>query len=403
MKTGIPKLDELLDGGIKDHSSVLFCADPGVANQAFAQQFLFHILDQGHKGLYFTNNKPPSIIRKVLKEYGWNPEQFEKNKTLYFIDDFSALSSQASKEAFVVAQPTDFNQIESTLISAFQRLKNKNMVLVFDSLSSLIDLNGTDKIIFEHLKKWIKNAKENNIAPVFLFTRWPYGDAFIKNIGNLFDCVIDLKAIERKVILRNYFTVSKAKWLKKIEKVEIPFKIIKPGGIKVYIPKILVTGPFNAGKTSFIHSASTKAVSVDRFGTTIALDHGHVNYKGFAADLFGTPGQERFDPILEYLGGESLGVIIVVDSTKPDSFSRAKDMLEKANAVGLPSVLVANKADLKDALKPEQIRKKMKLPKEIPIVPIVAQNLNQAKKGRPCQLKKQDIQKVLEKLFEMVV
>ncbi|MCK4589864.1 MAG: GTP-binding protein [Nanoarchaeota archaeon] len=403
MKTGIPKLDGLLNGGIKEKSSVLFCADPGVTNQEFAQQLLFTCLQEGHKGLYFVNNKSPQIIKKVLQEYGWHPEKFEKTKQLYFIDDFSALSAQTSHETFIVNQPTDFNQIEATLLSAFQKLKNKNMVFIFDSLSSLIDLNGTDKKIFNYLKKWLKAAQENNITPLFLFTQWPYGKAFIKNIRELFDCIVDLKAIERKIILRNYFTISKAKWLKQIKPVEIPFKVTKPGGIKVYIPKILVTGPFNAGKTSFVHSASIKAVSVDRFGTTVALDHGHVDYHGFAADLFGTPGQERFDPILKHLGGESIGVIIVVDSTKPEDFVRAKHMLELTKTTGLPSIIVANKANLKGALKPAEIRSKMKLSKEIPIIPLVAQNLNLVKDGKPCQLKEQDIQKVLEKLFKMVI
>lgn len=405
MKTGIARLDNLLDGGIREKSSVLFCADPGVINQAFAQQLLFTCLQEGHKGLYFTNNKSPPIIKKLLKEYGWNPDKFEKSKKLHFIDDFSALSSQTSHESFVVNDPTNLDQIQTTLFSAFQKLKNKNMTFIFDSVSSLVDLRGTDKKIINHLKEWIKEAQKNNITPLFLFTQWPYGDKFIKDLRSLFDCIIDVKAVEKKVILRNYFVVSKAKWLKKTKKVEVPFKVTKPGGIKVYIPKILVTGPFNAGKTSFIHSASTKAVSVDRFGTTIALDHGHVDYQGFVADLFGTPGQERFDPILHYLSRESLGVIVVVDSTEPIGFARASDMLEKTKTTGLPAILVANKANLKGALKPEQIRKKMKLPKEIPIIPVVAQDLSQFNphKKQPIELNPGDIGCVLKKLFEMVV
>ena len=40
-------------------------------------------------------------------------------------------------------------------------------------------------------------------------------------------------------------------------------------------------------------------------GTTIAMDHGYLDYKGFAADVYGTPGQEKFDPILEFLAEEA--------------------------------------------------------------------------------------------------
>ena len=199
-----------------------------------------------------------------------------------------------------------------------------------------------------------------------------------------------------------YFTVPKIKDKKPIKK-GVPFKIAVPGGVRVYIPKILITGPYNAGKTSFIHSASTRAVSVDRLGTTIALDHGHVDHAGFAVDLFGTPGQERFDPILKLLGGEALGVILVIDSTNQGGFSRAKEMLEKTRTQGLPTVVVANKTNLKGSLSVNEIRKKMKLPKDIPMVPVVAQNLALVRKNHPCQLKKDDVKKVLDELFERVV
>jgi hypothetical protein len=170
-----------------------------------------------------------------------------------------------------------------------------------------MDVANSEDAVLGFLKRLSALTAEKKVTLVSLFTQWPYDASTIKEVEDRFDCVIRLKAIEQKVILRSYFSVDKVKWLERIERRDIPYKVISPGGVKVFIPKILVTGPFNAGKTSFIHSASIRAVSVDRLGTTVALDHGHVDYKGFAVDLFGTPGQERFDPIVELLGGESLG------------------------------------------------------------------------------------------------
>ncbi len=144
----------------------------------------------------------------------------------------------------------------------------------------------------------------------------------------------------------------------------------------VYIPKILVTGPYNAGKSTFVKKISKRAVSVDRkalsaFPTTIALDIGHLEYKGFIADVFGTPGQERFDLLLDVLGRESVGAFIIVDSTAPQTFARAKEMIRKTRAEAIPKVLVANKQDLPGALSPEEIREKMKLGEEVPIIPAI--------------------------------
>jgi small GTP-binding protein len=401
--TGIPKLDDLLDGGIRQNKSILFYTYPGVENLPFAFQLLYTRLERGDHVLYFVNNKKPDTVRFMLNNYDFDISKYEKNKKFAFLDAYSGLFGLNSKERFSVKDPSKIDDIQKELSKALKQLKKNNTAIIFDSLSHLIDACGTPDSVISCLNKCMPNIQKLNATPVFLFTAWAYDKILLNQVRNAFNCVVDLKAIERKVILRNYFNVSKADWIKKIQKQDIPFKITKPGGVKIYIPKILVTGPYHAGKTSFIHSASTRAVSVNRLGTTVALDHGHVDFNGFAVDLWGTPGQERFDPILELLGGESLGVVVVVDSTNPKGFIRAKEMLELTKTSGLPSVIAANKADMKGALKPNEIRKKMNLPDDIPIIPVVADNLKKVKENEPCKLRQKDIESILSKLFEMVV
>jgi len=101
-----------------------------------------------------------------------------------------------------------------------------------------------------------------------------------------------LRLIEERVIIGQGFMVAHSSWSEPSDTMVL-FFVVQPG---VYIPKILVTGPYNAGKSSFVKKISKKSVSVDRkalsaFPTTIALDIGHLEYKGFVADVFGTPGQ----------------------------------------------------------------------------------------------------------------
>jgi small GTP-binding protein len=163
----------------------------------------------------------------------------------------------------------------------------------------------------------------------------------------------------------------KANWTDAVRKF-ILFKVLKPGGVRAYIPKILVTGPFDAGKSTFVHALSTRAVSVDRLGTTIALDHGHVDHKGFAADIFGTPGQARFDPIIKLISGEAMGVFLVLDSTRAEDFARGKQMLEITRSFGLPVVIIANKQDCDGTLTLEDIRGQLDMPENMVIMPAVA-------------------------------
>jgi uncharacterized protein len=165
-----------------------------------------------------------------------------------------------------------------------------------------------------------------------------------------------------------YFVVERAQGAPVREPRPRLFKALKPGGVHVYVPKIVVTGPYNAGKSSFIHAISDTAVSADHLGTTVALDHGRITLEGLTADIFGTPGQARFDPILRIVGGQAVGVIVVVDSTKPDSLDRARDMLQQMWRQGLPAIIAANKQDLPGALTPAEVARLMDPPQGIKVV-----------------------------------
>ncbi|HIE33577.1 MAG TPA: GTP-binding protein [Candidatus Altiarchaeales archaeon] len=401
-KTNIPRLDEFLHGGLKSNTVTVLWATPGIDNAPFAYQAIMERLGEGDYCLYVNQSKAGSTIEREIEHYGWNVKPYKDKGQFVFLDAYSSLVNSKSDEKFYVENPRDVKSITERLRKALEGTEDKHTLLVYDSISTLIDHCG-DKSLDE-IKEWKKIFKEKNATGMFMFTEWPYEEQVLNKLKLLSDAIVQLKAIEEKVILREFFIVSKVAWNGKTKKgVSVPFKIAVPGGVRVYIPKILVTGAFNAGKSSFVHSASTRAVSVDRLGTTIALDHGHVDYRGFSVDLFGTPGQERFDPILELLGGESLGVIAIVDSTNPSSLTRVKEMLEKSKSAGLPSVIVANKANLEGAMSVDEIREKMKLLKEIPIIPTTAENLSEVKEGEPVKLREDDVHAVLDALFSKIV
>lgn len=383
IQTKIPQLDNLLNGGIKKGSLTCLWIKPGLDGTAFAYQ-IANSASQTNKVFYIVNSKAPDTASAELSSFGF------KGK-INFIDSYSALVNKESKSNLSIGNPKDINEVIKDISVIVKKITNP--VIILDSLSTLIDLTGENTDFLAQLKQ----LKSTTLC---LFTEWPYKPNFISSIKNVFDNIIEIKSVEEKLFFRQYFGVSKIS-SKEISGQAIPYKITKPGGIKIYIPKVLVTGPFGAGKTSFIHTSSEKAVSVDRLGTTIALDHGHVKYKDFAVDLFGTPGQQRFDPILKLLGGESLGVIVVISAIDPEGFPRAIEMMKKAKVYGLPVVFAANKANLRGALKPEQIKKRLGIEEDV--IPITAKDLTKVQPGLPCQLKEEDIEKILDVLFSRLL
>lgn len=367
VETGIPRLDDLLGGGVPMGKSLLYYVHPGVEGNVFGMQTLCHNLDNGRKGVFVTSTNDPDHLRAYFGDFSWNTEKYRDNFTV--VDAYSRLIGAESKEKYVVEDPSNIESYDET----FQRVieENSRSVVVVGSLSTIMDLCGEAETL-EYIEIWNKYIMLNDCVGIYNFTAWPYSEETLKKLKEeLFNSVVLVGGIAERFIYGQYYGVLKADWTKVVEKCVL-FKVIKPGGVKAYIPKLLVTGPFDAGKSTFVQALSTRAVSVDRLGTTVALDHGHVDHKGFSVDIFGTPGQERFDPILKLLGGEAMGLFLVVDSSLPKHFPRAKSMIELTRGSGLPLVIVANKQDVKGALKPEEIRKRMNIGEGIKIIPAVA-------------------------------
>jgi uncharacterized protein len=366
-KTHIPKLDDFIGGGIPEGSSILFCAVPGVECEAFGYQIFNGIIEDGHKGFIFTNVSEPNDIIYEFSQYGWNLEQYLEEEKAFFVDGSSNFIGVPPMGKYSI---NELSQIEGIVLKAIDDVSDG--VGIINNLSTLIDYLEEDKII-EILDKWNKRAKANKTILVYIFTKWGYEQKLIDIIKNSVDSVVSLTSIEERVIIGQGFMVTSASWTRPQNNMVL-FFVLQPGGVKIYIPKILVTGPYNAGKSSFVKSISKKSVSVERmalekFPTTIAMDIGHVDHKGFVADIFGTPGQERFDLMLDVLSKEAVGAFIVVDSSAPQTFARAKEMINKTHAKAIPKIIVANKQDMAGALSTEQIREAMKLDKNIPIIP----------------------------------
>jgi uncharacterized protein len=156
--------------------------------------------------------------------------------------------------------------------------------------------------------------------------------------------------------------------------------------------KMVVTGPFNSGKTQFIQSVSEiDVVSTERRisseaervkeNTTVAMDFGRITVDAdLVLYLFGTPGQKRFDFMWEILSEGMLGFVVMVDSTRPETFREAKSILETFRAYApTPYVVAANKQDDEEAWPVEDLRIALRLAPEIKLIPCVASDKQKVK------------------------
>jgi len=94
------------------------------------------------------------------------------------------------------------------------------------------------------------------------------------------------------------------------------------------VRKVIVCGPYNAGKTSFIKNVNpeefvgTEENEIDIESlealpttTTVGVEINSVKIKGKEIVFIGLPGQEKFDFIWETVGSKFDGILFLVPST----------------------------------------------------------------------------------------
>jgi small GTP-binding protein len=146
--------------------------------------------------------------------------------------------------------------------------------------------------------------------------------------------------------------------------------------------KVVVTGPFAAGKTTLIRTISEITVLSTERGitdstrkrkaeTTVAMDFGRITIdRDLVLYLFGTPGQDRFDFMWEILGEGMIGYLLLVDAAREESIQEAAGILDAFRTMArVPFVVGLNRAGSDDHMLVESVRSRLEIPSDIAILP----------------------------------
>jgi len=120
IQTGIPGVDQLIDGGLTSNSLTLLTGTAGTGKTIFSSQFIYSgIKEYGQPGVYISFEEPVENIKENCGVLGWDFEPFEKKE----------------KVAFVRYDPFHIEDIYELIETNIKRIDAKRVVI--DSISSL--------------------------------------------------------------------------------------------------------------------------------------------------------------------------------------------------------------------------------------------------------------------------
>jgi circadian clock protein KaiC len=129
--TGIPGLDDILNGGFLPHRLYLIDGDPGAGKTTLSLQYLMEGQRRGEKGLYVTLSETREELFEVARSHGWSLDGLE------IVELVASEKDLTSDTQLTMYHPSEVELSETTkaVLEAVQRVNPQRVV--FDSLSEM--------------------------------------------------------------------------------------------------------------------------------------------------------------------------------------------------------------------------------------------------------------------------
>ena len=137
VKTGIPGMDEILNGGFPKRNVVLLAGGPGTGKTIFGMQYLWAGISQyDEPGIYVALEEHPVQVRINMEQFGWDVRKYEEEGKFAIVDGFTAGVGEAAKrEKYVVRAPDDVQSLVDVIRTAIRDIGAERVVV--DSVTTL--------------------------------------------------------------------------------------------------------------------------------------------------------------------------------------------------------------------------------------------------------------------------
>jgi len=205
VKTGTPRLDDLLYGGIPFNSNVLFVGPAFVGKEVALLNFIAEGLKKGIPVIIITTTKLPIDIARDIAPILPTFVEYDQLGLVRWIDCTSPVSGKPVKEKNVwrVNGPTDFDSIYQLVGQLDEEFKKKHPYfrLAYMTLSSSIT-QADEREAMSFVQRLVNRLRQTKAVSAIALERGMHTDQTLEALEHMVDGAIHFKSDKQKTMLQ---------------------------------------------------------------------------------------------------------------------------------------------------------------------------------------------------------
>lgn len=205
VKTGTPKIDDLLMGGIPLRSAVLVSCPPFIGGEVLCNSFVAEGIKKGIPSIVILTISDPKQFRDDLEFHTTGSDERNIEALVKYVDGYSSMLGD--KTSFNNTKTIDVTKELDTLMSTIdemaKELKDKHPYyrLLFMSLTPILTYHDI-RYVYKFLLSFIGKRKKENAVCLFHVGMDPFFAKESELINALMDGDFDLKTDQTKTFIR---------------------------------------------------------------------------------------------------------------------------------------------------------------------------------------------------------
>jgi len=228
LATGIASFDVIAKGGLPENRTTLLSGTAGSGKTVFAMQFLASgIRDAGQHGVFVTFEESAGDIRKNMRSFGWDLEEWERQGKLAFVD-----ASPDPHVESVESGSFDLGALLARMQNAVRKVKATRVAV--DSLGAVFSQFSDQSIVRRELFRIASALKSMGVTAILTAERTAdYGPIARFGVEEFIaDNVMVLRNVLDDEVRRRTIEILKFRGTDH-QKGEYPFTIVPDGGLVV--------------------------------------------------------------------------------------------------------------------------------------------------------------------------